>query len=192
MGHCWENTKFFCSVLPHFLYKGGRKCFRKVCKGNIGHKLVNAVKTRSFIDVFFPVFGIYFGIKSLFMKHKMKKLTRSGLKSLEGLMAVFRKFLKPLRDVSKYGVFFWFVFSRICTEYGNIRTRKNSVFRHFSYNEPCMFYWYCWPKASWKTCGWKQIFWANDLKCKTLDAISKFWVISLYQQFHVTFNVMVS
>ena len=113
MGHCWENTKFFCSVLSHFWNKGGKKCFRKVCKGNIGDKLVNAVKTRSFIDVFFPVFGIYFGIKSLFMKHKMKKLTRYGLKSLEGLMVVFRKFLKPLRDVSKYGVFFWFVFSRI-------------------------------------------------------------------------------
>ena len=28
--------------------------------------------------------------------------------------------------------FFWSVFSRIRTEYGKIRTRKNSVFGHFS------------------------------------------------------------
>ena len=28
--------------------------------------------------------------------------------------------------------FFWSVFSRIRTDYGEIRTRKNSVFGHFS------------------------------------------------------------
>ena len=38
-------------------------------------------------------------------------------------------------NVSKYGVFFWSVFSCIRTEYRKIRTRKNSVFGHFSRGE---------------------------------------------------------
>ena len=37
--------------------------------------------------------------------------------------------------VPKYGVFFWSVFSCIRTEYRKIRTRKNSVFGHFSRSE---------------------------------------------------------
>ena len=38
-------------------------------------------------------------------------------------------FPRQLRNVE---FFFWSVFSRIWTEYGRIRTRKNSVFGHFS------------------------------------------------------------
>ena len=36
---------------------------------------------------------------------------------------------------SKYGVFFWSIFSRVWTEYGKIRTRKNSIFGHFSLSD---------------------------------------------------------
>ena len=32
--------------------------------------------------------------------------------------------------------FFWSVFSRIWTEYRNIRTRENFLFGHFSFSEP--------------------------------------------------------
>ena len=33
--------------------------------------------------------------------------------------------------------FFWSIYSRIQSEYGKIRTRKNSVFGHFSHSESC-------------------------------------------------------
>ena len=33
---------------------------------------------------------------------------------------------------SKYGAFFWSIFFRIQSKFGNIRARKNSVFGHFS------------------------------------------------------------
>ena len=39
------------------------------------------------------------------------------------------------RVVSKYGVFFWSVFSRIWAEYAKIRTRKNSIFGQFSHSD---------------------------------------------------------
>ena len=125
MGQCCENTKFSCSVLSHFWNKfGGKKCFYGVWKENIGHKLVNAVKIRSLTVVYFPIFEIYFDIKNLFRKHKMGKLTRNGLKSLEGLMAVARKSLKPLHE-----------------KFPNTENyhKKTTISGHFSHSEPSKF-----------------------------------------------------
>ena len=45
----------------------------------------------------------------------------------------FQTYLSLREKSSKYGVFFWPVFSWIRTEYSKIRARKNSVFSHVVY-----------------------------------------------------------
>ena len=40
--------------------------------------------------------------------------------------------------------FFWSVFSRICTEYGKTRARKNSVFEHYSHSGHWWFGFWVW------------------------------------------------
>ena len=47
--------------------------------------------------------------------------------------------------------FFWSIFSRIRTEYGEIRTRKNSVFGHFSRSvNSCVIFWNYYITRSFK------------------------------------------
>ena len=54
------------------------------------------------------------------------------LKTLENLFEELKR--HSVKSV-EMGSFFWSVFSRIQSEYGKIRTRKNSEFRHFSHSE---------------------------------------------------------
>ena len=51
------------------------------------------------------------------------------LKTLENLFEELKR--HSVKSV-EMGSFFWSVFSRIQSEYGKIRTRKNSEFRHFT------------------------------------------------------------
>ena len=70
--------------------------------------------------------------------------------------------------------FFWSVFSRIHYKYGKIRTRKNSIFGHFSRSDTVDTY--CKP--------------ISNLKSKTYSSVIKILTLTLTLFHHLFINVL--